>query len=959
MLFQGVETYWNITEKTERLAQIYAEEGDRTVFVVPSGSDKELLLRIVSDCGSFLGARPRIWTWSDLYDNCARESASERRRVIDPPDHTLIVNHILRRYLDEAEERGISLPPGAAQEGFGTLLGNNMRELLNEEISPEHLLATLEPQEGAPAPESILHALYSDYIDYLAENGLADSAQLPTLTRETIEHDTETAAFVREHTFVFIGFLSFTGGQRKLVHLIKNIAKTIFILPETGIDDFYDAIRQIDEAYTGRPEWSVGIARLEAGNAQQFASLARELALWRCGKSSFGALGTLEDYGEVGVQVLPEQFRTLENALARYQIPYNTQARESVADTLLGELPRMLWNAYISGWATKRTAALLASPLFGATGFDAAKAMTGFPEGRRGWEKILSGRILEIFRSLLQLCAKLEEGGAPLQIMTLWRDFLQELHIPDALASKVGEEYDLDCIVKDASSVLSELDKKIESLRDLSRDIGKAADTELRGGAAVAFILGWGSTATLPIQLPQSRSVTVYVGQPPVLSSHKYWVMTDVDYNHWPGTLRESPLLDGAHKRRMNEKNEDADDPAHIPELHEKRQQREALFRRLIATAETGVILTRSLTDSKQRPISDSPFFVPLQASKPPRSFHILSSVQYPVSKMIPGGSDPVFEGAEIPLGLPRHDFGLYPRTGLLTEKKDARPIGVSSIDTWLACPYAYWCDKKLRLEEARRDLYDPLRAGIFLHALWESCWQKYVPGQHNFVTLALSNWEGALRREYPELEDDARLFRHRERLHRQVLALAEKQDEIEAEICGRQAVWSERKVEPYACGGVSFAGRADRIDVYGDGFVVLDYKSNAANAHKDELQLAAYCVILEEETGLRAKGYGWLGHKDAKLYGFFEEGLKEMYCASTARGGNLADQMEKARDAMSKMAAAVVSGDYPAIYSTNNEPNKKCRYCPYPALCRRRGAPGYELEASEESELTGGGTDD
>ncbi len=60
-----VETYYNISEKEERFFRLYKEGGNRTVFIVPSGLDKDAILHLISRKGSFFGARPVIWTWSD------------------------------------------------------------------------------------------------------------------------------------------------------------------------------------------------------------------------------------------------------------------------------------------------------------------------------------------------------------------------------------------------------------------------------------------------------------------------------------------------------------------------------------------------------------------------------------------------------------------------------------------------------------------------------------------------------------------------------------------------------------------------------------------------------------------------------------------------------------------------------------------------------------------------------
>lgn len=79
------ETYYNITEKGERLAGLYRDCGERVIFVVPSGLDKDALLDLISGGGSFFGQRPKICTWGDLYKEVSQISHARPRMITDPP----------------------------------------------------------------------------------------------------------------------------------------------------------------------------------------------------------------------------------------------------------------------------------------------------------------------------------------------------------------------------------------------------------------------------------------------------------------------------------------------------------------------------------------------------------------------------------------------------------------------------------------------------------------------------------------------------------------------------------------------------------------------------------------------------------------------------------------------------------------------------------------------------------
>lgn len=191
--------------------------------------------------------------------------------------------------------------------------------------------------------------------------------------------------------------------------------------------------------------------------------------------------------------------------------------------------------------------------------------------------------------------------------------------------------------------------KKIKNLNDEAKYIGPAAGVVLRGGDAAAFINDWGRTATLPIQLPQSHSLTLYAGMPPILTEHRYWLMAGVDYNSWPGMLRESLLLRNDNKVRFNAGSPDDEEHPHLPEIREEREQKEAIFRRLLATGREGVVIARSLTDASKDPVAESQFVAPLfKRHDPKRGWREAGKVCYPLDAALPDGDGPWFPQAEI-----------------------------------------------------------------------------------------------------------------------------------------------------------------------------------------------------------------------------------------------------------------------------------------------------------------------
>lgn len=949
-----LETFYNIAEKHKELSQIYQKYGEKAAFIVPGGLDKDLLVSMMSDGGSFLGRRPVVWTWSDLYKEAARGGSAVSRRVIDPPDHNLIISYILREYLRRIGEGVGDLPPGVTRRGFASVLGNDLRELLLEEIGPERIRELIKIDEAAAAtPEAILCELYSDYLEYLEYNELADSAQVAELTRQKLGADPKLAS---ERIFVFVGFLSFTGGQIKLIKMMADMAECVFFLPETGLDGLYDGIRQVGVEYPERPRWSVNIYRLLANNETlQYEALARELALWRRGASDFGAIGELADYGEVGIQVAPQYLRILENSLARYKIPSNAQVRENAGETLAGELLYEIWEVWLSDWETKKTVSLLTNPLLGISETMLRESFDTFPVGRSAWLSLLKDGAARLFKRVEKLCLALSKGGTPLEVMTLWRDFLDELKPADTLAAIVGGEISLDGVIRDTNAVINELGKKIEVLKDLKRSIGPAADIQLAGNDAVSYIRDWGRTAKLPIPLPQSRSVTLYAGNPPVLSRHKYWVLTGVDYNSWPGTLRESPLLGDDDKSVLNA-DKDGESASHIPELHDRREQQEGIFRRLLATAGRGVILTRSMTDSSGRPVGDSQFTDSLfegNKSGAERKYNDLGKIEYPLSRMLPRHEDPWFPDAEAHSCAVKSDRGEFPRK-LQRDAAEKIYISLSSLDDWNRCPYFYWCRHTAKFESSRREIYDYRRAGILVHKLWEVCWKNYLEKGISLTQSVITQWRVVTAQEYSALLTDPRLSRQARQLYNRAYTLAEAQQRIEERMRGRVRVEREYKLPEYEVDGVVFLGRADRVDFFAGGAVVLDYKSGKAADYSKNLQLAAYAVVLRERAGIDSYGYGWFGLKDSKISGMFEDDYVKIYRDSGRRSREvtISDALDTAAQVMNKMATALKAGLFEANYRSPN-----CPRCEYSVLCRRKEHPIYQQ--SEEIDDEGGAADE
>ena len=203
-----VGSYFSLYDKRAELARIYKKYGARALFIVPARLDRDFMLELICGGEPGFGARPAVWTVGDLLLELQR-ATKEYERIIDPPDHKLILRWLLSEFLAEAEGKGAALEPGYSHAGFVTVLGENIKDLLAEEVSAGSLRSALGEEVEEYSPESVLIELYERYTEYLEDYGLADAAQIFTLARRKLLTGAGRA-FVEGKKIVFAGFLSFT-----------------------------------------------------------------------------------------------------------------------------------------------------------------------------------------------------------------------------------------------------------------------------------------------------------------------------------------------------------------------------------------------------------------------------------------------------------------------------------------------------------------------------------------------------------------------------------------------------------------------------------------------------------------------------------------------------------------------------------------------------------------------------
>lgn len=957
---------------------------DNARFVVPSRRDRDWWrTRLgVREFGLDADRMANLWNWEDLYNDLCEFLDRPRLRQIDPPDHRLILAHIVEAFLKEESDL-VKEWPGLARPGFIDILSDDIRELINEDVSVEQL----EFASAEKSTSTILPRLYRRYLDYLAANRLMDSAQIPQKAEELFGVAGE--AWGESLTFVFVGFMSFTHSQLKLVRALEEMCpETVVFKPEAELKDFQDATGQFEFGKTWEDPAPLSTGRIVSLGVADFAlepeAVARELALWQAGK---GFLSTLSDnlfpgFGAIGMTVPPQREAAMETALRRYHIPCFPARGRSIGRTLLGTCLSPVWSAWIQGLETAETALLLSQPcLAGETFFSVDEAVMAGPRGVKGWESYLERReksasreakkharhTSKAFKAMVRFCRALEKGAAPAGIFAALHAFLT---VPglwlDALASMPLTSPDLDESLRELASSIAEVDAKRLALRELQPDLGVAGDIALKGKEAVDFLRGWCEDTLVRPAPPVTGAIALHTGPPPILASWPVWIMLDVTQKNWPGVQHTSPLLGAEARERMR------DASAWLPSAHDKRVQKEALFRRLMQTGENLTLVSYSATDEEGRPAGGTPLLKPFVADM--KLWELIVPPVVELENLLPAEGGVCFSLIEIPLaeraerGMPILHSGEQPQ----------RRLPVSDLYELLDCPFRWWLRRNARLKERPSGLMNSAEAGQLTHKIWENVWKRKMKENLSLPTLAAEEWTNALTKkedysEFGHLLTDWRLARHLKNLDFYISRLATFQQDILERLAmsklEHSMLYTEELELSLEMDGVSFTGRCDRTEVFNERFaVIVDYKLGRSSSYERKfpdlalrrylppelvqereafrygLQLSAYALMYKSRfPDQTIAGVGFLGHKDGGLAGTFQSPVAACYLPDK-KTASLEERIAEAETAMRCAASVLKSGRYEPCYLAES-----CRYCDMKGICRKGELRGEALVNAED----------
>ena len=920
------------------------------IFLVADSGDRDLLSAVLRSQRGTNGENVpfRIRRWDELYRSFAVELGVDRPKIqIDPPDHWLLLFGILSRYV----RSGGHLPSGAGGPRFLKVLGEQIRELIREEISPESLDALY--AEDDPSGRAFAE-LYRLYRRALNENNLSDSAGIATEATELLERGDLNAVkkLCSALELNLVGFFSFTHSQLRLLRrLVRGGAQVRCFSPEGGMAGSYGAAQQFGEdgqTLGGQSPFSVIL--MESGDPrQELETVARTLALWERGR---GPLASSPWPGWEAVAVTVPRGRLLQarEVFSRYRLPCRWNFRLKVSETPLWHLSCACLDAAAGGWQTEPVLRLLSLPWLRGFEIDARSLRALHPRGRGRWLEVLKRESPEAaadFESCAAYAAAVKRGGTALELLQALRRLAGRRAF--SAARKIVGVPEADEALALFSSAVEELDRKILFVKEVVRDLGAYDPQRLADDDARAFLSAWAEGTTVAQMESEAHSMTVFADTPPTLFHARCWFFAGADAAAWPGGLRESPLLSEELKQRLHDTASLGLDRSHLPLLSEKRQQREFLFRRIAACGDEFTALCFSTEDDRRHPQEVTPL---LKAAEADRWIRVEAKISRALADILPSSGEDVLTPVEDRRPDLRFENTLPPQRGTPGKLAAAAArVSLSSVDDYAVCPYMFALRHVLNYDEASREgEYDAARGGTALHRLWQAVWQNPRVGtspETSVSALAARCFDDAFGEIYPEVLTLPSLRRSLLELRRSVSRCAAFQDDLETRFrpLRRQSL-CEYDLPSLTVDGVIFSGRCDRLDRLSDGrFFLWDYKSGAASSFRGSMQLASYALALEKSEG-RCAGWAYLTLKDGSWTGAWSGDLEEALGLKRLRDDQRPQAaIPSARQLLEDIAATLKGGEFPPNCNSD-----ACRYCSYAGLCRRGELTG-EIEDDENGE--------
>ncbi|HEY7171469.1 MAG TPA: PD-(D/E)XK nuclease family protein [Vicinamibacterales bacterium] len=371
------------------------------------------------------------------------------------------------------------------------------------------------------------------------------------------------------------------------------------------------------------------------------------------------------------------------------------------------------------------------------------------------------------------------------------------------------------------------------------------------------------------------------------------------------------------------------------PSEKDRRAAADARFLDLVASATNRVALS-SFTLEDEALVTRS-----LQLDEVPRA--MLSTIPATHSPSAMGTAELSAGGpwAELrEFRLPADDPRFHGTTGAL----QGRPWSVSALETYLSCPFKFYAQHVLRLEEEPEDeeVMDPRRQGEFVHGVFETFFREWSAAGRGAITAADLDTARAVFRTVVEAalqalnEGEAGLERTRLLGSPAAAGLGEAVFRMEAE---RDVPVVERLLEHRLAGdlrivtadgerAVAIRGKVDRIDLLADGtFRLIDYKLGWPPDRSRALQLPIYGLWAQQNLAGR-RGRTWTLGEAAYLAFKGPRRVVPLFSKPEQRDEVLASAQQRLADAVDRIAAGSFPPSPTDVFL--------CESCSFAAVCRK-----------------------
>ena len=911
-------------------------------YIIPSKKDK---LFMPSNL-------PNLWTWNEIYSDITRNDGINIKHTFSPPDHRLILRFILDNVKAQYKEK-INDFPGIDRTGFLDVISSDIRELMNESVSPDKLIHNIESDNPS---EFLLPEVYMNYINYLEKYNLLDSAGICTASINAMNKNLDWG---KNLVIVFVGFLSFTHSQLELVNALEARCRHIIVIkPEANLANFHDASMQLHKSSHAKKS-SGKIIELKITEPELEPELiARTLALWH--EQKLESLGKFPGFDAIGIMINQDKQDSYSQALTRYGIPYDFMSGIPINQTLPGKILVSINHLNTRNFPAYETALLLSQPCFAGINFPIMSAYTAGRTGLDKWEEYLSGSQDQVFvdalnsiKAIKKLTESLARKNTPLKIMKIFLEFLETPGLWLNREDKISEFPELDETIRQTASAIDTIKHKVLTLSELLPDIGQVQDERLIPENAYEFLEDWCKNTNTRAPIQNANSIRIFTNRPPVLASFPIWIMTEVNQRNYSGNINKSPLLGDDERKKLIE------NEAFLPLRIDKANQREAVFRRLIHTGEELTIISRAMLDNEGRPVAESPFMQKFRDDM--KNWNIFQSEIMGMNILL-GGDNYLFANID-------------PIESIIREQpkiiKTSHNVGASDIHELLLCPFLWHQKRIANIYEQDSELANNIDWGNLLHKFWECVWREYRVNMNDsgrkFTEIANSEWKKLMALDtesdydkFRRLIKDPRLKRKLDTIKFRVDRLITIQSEILDGLHEMGCVHKEIRLEndkylQKNIDGVNFTGQCDRIEIIEYNGIttafIVDYKTGRGSNYESStkikdyswniegierfnkgIQLSVYSALFNEYT---LSGLYILSLEDGQVFGTIKQnfdGIFKNYENDKLKidGDIMARELE-GEYAMRCAVEILRKNEFMPEYDCD-----LCKYCKIKSLCRK-----------------------